>query len=52
MSFREIIPAIPAHRGEPAHRGIPAEHCGRVTTSHRPGKVVVVKRAARRVIGG
>ncbi|MFG2135278.1 hypothetical protein [Streptomyces sp. NPDC048650] len=51
MSFRKIVPALPAHRCEPAHRGVPAHHGGHVTTRPNPADTVVVRRA-RRVIGG
>ncbi|WP_157880190.1 hypothetical protein [Streptomyces natalensis] len=53
MTFRKIIPAIPAHRCEPAHRGVPAHRGGTVTTRPAPaGGSVVIVRPARRVIGG
>ncbi|MEU9112155.1 hypothetical protein AB0D04_10240 [Streptomyces sp. NPDC048483] len=53
MSFRKIIPAIPARPAEPARPGIPAHPCDTVTTSPaRARRVVTVKRAGRRVIGG
>ncbi|AJT65179.1 hypothetical protein [Streptomyces chattanoogensis] len=56
MSFRKIIPAlpaIPAIPAVPARPGVPAQHCGRVTTRPAPGRGgVIVSRPARRVIGG
>ncbi|WP_157878393.1 hypothetical protein [Streptomyces chattanoogensis] len=53
MSFRKIIPALPAVPAVPARRGVPAQHCGHVTTRPAPGRGgVIVSRPARRAIGG